>query len=225
MNLSPASWRRQLAVALVCHAARVMPESLARWAEAMRNELVSVGDDREALRWAMGCVSVAHRTRLSHLWLLDVAAIRVAGVLLVLFRAFDVTLPSVMTAAYRLRASGLQEGLGQMTPGDDFQRLIPLMEAIPGWLHVLLLTAGACYLIAGLWILARRRVASLMLLAAVVTEVFSQVLSRPVLAPAGVVVTPSPSVLASVLLPIVFPLLLAVAACSGSRRDSERLHV
>jgi len=36
-------------------------------------------------------------------------------------------------------------------------------------------------------------------------------------------VTPDPSALPAVLLPVVFPRLLVVAAWSGSRRDSELL--
>jgi hypothetical protein len=185
--------------------------------------LAYVADDRSALRWAVGGVGTAYRTRLRHLWLLDVAAIRAAGVLLTLFRAFDVTLPSMMTAAYRLGTVGLTEGLGRMTPGDDYQRLIPLMDAIPAWLHAMLVTAGICYLVTAICLLARRRTASLVLLAGVILEFFSQALSRPILAPADVIVTPNPSVLAAVLLPVVFPLLLAVAAWSGSRRDSDFL--
>lgn len=133
------------------------------------------------------------------------------------------SLPSVMTAAYRLRSVGLTEGLGRMTPGDDYQRLIPLMDAIPAWLHAMLVAAGTCYLITAICLVARRRTASLVLLAGVTIEFSSQALSKPILATAGVIVTPNPSVLAAVLLPVVFPLLLAVAAWSGSRRDSDLL--
>lgn len=72
-----------------------------------------------ALRWAVGATGTAYRTRLGRLWLLDVAAVHACGALLMLFRTFDVALPSVMTAAYRLRAVALTDGLGRMTPGDD----------------------------------------------------------------------------------------------------------
>jgi hypothetical protein len=166
MNPSPVPWRRRLAETLARHAERVMPEALARWAGAMRSELAYVADDRAALRWAIGGVGAAYRTRLRRLWLLDVPAVRAAGVLLTLLRAFDVTLPSVMTGAYRLGSVGLTNGLGGMTPGDDVQRLMPLMDAIPAWLHLVLVAAGVCHLVTAVCLLARRRAASLVLLAA-----------------------------------------------------------
>jgi hypothetical protein len=103
------------------------------------------------------------------------------------------------------------------------RRLIPLMDAIPAWLHVVLVAAGVCYLVTAVCLLARRRAASPVLLAGVTIELCATALSRPILAAVGVVVTPDPPVLAAVLLPVVFPLLLAAAAWSGSRRGSDLL--
>jgi hypothetical protein len=221
MSSSATSWKRRLAQALARHAVRVMPSALAQWARAIGNELAYLTDDRAALRWALGGVGAAYRIRLSHLWLLDIGAIRVAGVLLMLFRAFDVMLPSMMTTAYRLHGDVLTDRLGRMTPGDDYHRLIPLMNAIPAYLHAMLVTAGTCYIVAALCLLARRRTASVLVLAAVVIEFSSQVFSEPILAATGVVVTTNRSVLVAILLPIAFPLLLAGAAWSGSRRGSD----
>ena len=223
MNLPPVSWQRRLAETLARHAVQVMPDALRHWAGAMETELAYVADDRSALRWAAGGVSAAYRTRLRQLCLLDVAAIRTAGVLLTLFRAFDVTLPSVMTAAYRLGALGFTDSLGRVTPGDDYRRLIPLMEAIPGWLHVMLAAAGTCYLVTAILLVARRRRAAWVLLAAVTIECSAGTLARPILASVGVTVTSNPSLVAAVLLPVVFPLVLAAAAWSGSRRDGDVL--
>jgi hypothetical protein len=64
--------RRRLSGALIRHAASVMPSSLRHWADAMRNELAHMADDREALRWAIGCLAAAHVARIRGLWLLDV---------------------------------------------------------------------------------------------------------------------------------------------------------
>ena len=46
-------WRK-IAVALAEHAAR------SPWADAMRRELDYIGDDRAALRWAIGCVGASY---------------------------------------------------------------------------------------------------------------------------------------------------------------------
>ena len=222
MEIPPTPIRR-LANNLVGCAALLMPGALRQWAQAMRNEMAYVASDREAVRWAIGCLGAAFATRMRGLCLLDVRAVRTAGVMLALFCAFDVTLPTAMTVAYRLGALGVTKDLGRTTPGDDYGRLVPLMEAIPAWLHVLLLAAGACYIAAVVCLLGRRRAAYGALLLGVGLGLATRLLSRPILAATGVTVAPDPSFVAAVLLPVVLPLLLAFAAWSGSRRDSNRL--
>jgi len=210
---------RRLADSLVRYAARVIPGVLGHWAQAMQNELAYVADDREALRWATGCVGSAHAARLRHLYLLDIPTVRAAGIVLAAFCAFQMTFATAMTASYRLHALGAMDVMGWMTPGDDYRRFIPLMEAIPAWLHGLLLAAGACYLVATFWLVGRRRAAYLPLLLGVILTLVTRLLERPFIAAVGVVVVPNPSLLSAVLLPIVFPLLLVFAAWSGSRRE------
>lgn len=58
-------WRRW-AVALVRHAASIMPGARSPWADAMRRELDYIGDDPSALRWALGCVLASYRVRMTH---------------------------------------------------------------------------------------------------------------------------------------------------------------
>jgi hypothetical protein len=106
-----------------------------------------------------------------------------------------------------------------MTPGDDYQRLVPLMEAIPAWLHALSVAGGTCYLLAILFLLGRRRAAHFALLAGVSLGLAATILGRPIIAEVGVRAVPNPSFLSAVLLPIVLPLLVALAALSGSRRE------
>ena len=173
------------------------------------------------MRWAIGRLGAAIATRMRRLYLLDVLAVRAAGVMLALFCAADVTLPTAMTAAYRLGALGATQDLGRMTPADDYQRLVPLMEAIPAWLHVLLLAAGACYLVAVVCLLRRRRAAYPALLLGVTLGLATRLLARPIVDATGVTVVASPSFVAAALLPVGLPLLLAFAAWSGSRRDSD----
>jgi len=223
MSTHPDTPRRRISEALIRHAASVMPSALQHWADAMRNELAYMTDDREALRWAIGCLGAAHVARLRGLYLLDVPAVRAVGVVLAAFRAFDTMLPTLLTIAYRLGASGTTERLGRMTPGDDYHRLVPLMEAIPSWVHALSIAGGACYLIAIVCLLGRRRAAHVALLLGVSVEFALKVLGRLIVADVGVAAVPHPSFLAAVLLPVVLPLLLAFAAWSGSRRESNLL--
>jgi len=214
-----ATRTRRLADSLVRYAATVMPGVLGHWAQAMQNELPYVTDDREALRWAISCARSAHAARLRHLYLLDIPTVRAAGVMLAAFCAFEIMFATVMTVTYRLHAVGMTEVLGWITPGDDYRRFIPLMAAIPGWLHGLLVAAGACYLVAVFCLLGRRRGACVPLLLAVGLTLATRMLERPFIDAAGVVVAPNPPLLIAVLMPIVFPLLLAFAAWSGSRRE------
>lgn len=212
--------RRRLSRALMRHVASVMPASQRHWADAMRNELSAMADDRAALRWAIGCIAAACIARMRGLYLLDVAAVRVVGVFLAGFRAFDVVFPTLLTTAYRLGALETTDRLGAMTPGDDYHRLIPLMEAIPTWIHALSIAGGMCYLAAIVFLLRRRRTAYIVLLVGVCIELALKMLGRLLVDHVGVAAVPDPSFLSAVILPFVLPLLLTLAAWSGSRRES-----
>jgi hypothetical protein len=65
MTTLPGRWRR-LAAKLAQHAAWVLPGARSPWADAMRRELDYIGDDRAALRWALGCILASYRARLTH---------------------------------------------------------------------------------------------------------------------------------------------------------------
>jgi hypothetical protein len=68
MNMA-ANRCRRMAVTLVRHAARVMPDVRAKdqpWANAMRRELDYIADNPAALRWALGCVLASYKARLAH---------------------------------------------------------------------------------------------------------------------------------------------------------------
>jgi hypothetical protein len=213
-------WRRRLADVLVRHAARVLPASLGHWGQAMQNEFAYVPDG-EALHWAAGCAAAAHATRLRRLHLLDSVIARSAGAVLMLFCAFDAAFPTMMTLAYRAGSRAVTSGLGRLTPGDDYQRLVPLMTAIPGWLHALAIAAAACHLLALVHLLRRRRSAHVPLLLGVALQLATRVLVQPFRTAAGVVVVENPSFLSSILLPIILPLTLACAAWSGSTEGSK----
>jgi hypothetical protein len=212
----PATIRRS-ANALARAAAWLLPDSQQRWATAMIHEVASIERDREALRWSAGCLYAACLARTRSFYLLDIAAIRWGLVLIATFRALDVSLPTTLTAAYTMRR-GMACGLGELTPGGNVRRLIPLVEAIPIWLHALILIGACCYLSAVVSTCRRQPIAAVFLLLGVASEQLASLAARPIIAEVGVVAMPHSSLIATLILPIVLPLLFAAAAASGSRR-------
>lgn len=214
---SNPSWMRRIAFAVVRAAAQMLPASQQRWAMAMVNETAHLRADGEALRWALGCLYAAGAVRIRSLYLLDVALIRIAATVLATLRMVDVALPTALTLAYTTRES-LASALGQLTPGDDYRRLVPLIEALPMWLHAMLAAAALCYALAGVSTLRRRSTAAGLWLLGVVLEQGASFAARPVLAQVGIVVVPHPSIAAALVLPVIMPLLFATVALSGPPR-------
>jgi hypothetical protein len=204
--------RRRLASVFIQWARQVMPPSGRSWAEAMQNELQHVPDEQQALAWAIGCLAAAYSERLRQWRIFDFLLVRLAVVPFIAFKVFDDLFATLMTAAYRLGAMGATEGFGQMTPGDDYARLIPLMEAIPAWLHGIWVAAAALYLLAAVLFIFRARTAYtfVLVILAVGLEQAAQLFGRPLIAATGVVVNPSPSLVATVVIPFVLPLMIAL---------------
>lgn len=107
---------------------------------------------------------------------------------LIACRVFDAFFATALTIAYRMNRVGAAERLGGRTPGDDYLRLVPLMEAVPWWLHALWVLAGVLYLIAA----------------------------------TGVVVNPTPSAIATIVIPFVLPLALALVLWQSGRTAPPR---
>ena len=143
------------------------------------------------------------------------------SVLMLVLAAGD-TFASALTAAYRLNALRLAEFLGRFTPGDDYRRLIPLMEGLPLWLHALWLLAAACYVLAISRLLSRASFAWVPVLIALALEVTAERNAKPLILAIGVAANPNPSTLA-VALPILLPLLLAAAIWTADLNCREKL--
>ncbi|MGH9647422.1 MAG: hypothetical protein ACRD4E_11445, partial [Bryobacteraceae bacterium] len=99
--------------------------------------------------------------------------------------------------------------LGGMTPGDDYQRLIPLMENVPMWLHGLWISAAALYAITIVRLLGKKRASCVPMLFAMALEVAAHFLERPVIAAIGVAANPNPSAIATIV-PLVLPFCLTL---------------
>jgi hypothetical protein len=149
--------RRRTAQALMRHAARVMPLRKMDWGTAMQNELQAIDDDRVALSWAMGCVIAGYNERLN--LMLQTWYVRSALACLIALLALREFFAPLLILAYRMQYLGLAHFLGLRTAGDDYRRLIPLMDATPAWLPVLWAASGLLYFFA-LWQMLRRNSAS-----------------------------------------------------------------
>ena len=126
---------RLIARALMRHAARVMPSGEKNWGAAMQNELQVIEDDHVALNWAIGCVIVGYGERMNAL--LQTWYARAALALLIGVLALREFFAPLLILAYRTQELGLAHFLGLRTAGDDYRRLIPLMDATPAWLPLL----------------------------------------------------------------------------------------
>lgn len=155
---------RRIALALVAHAAAILPPSRAAWAEAMRHELDHIDSDRDALTWAAGCVlaSYVERSQVTHI--VQTRPARALLALLIATQVLSMLFATVLTVAYRANYLRLARFMGGFTPGDDYRRFIPLMDATPWWVHALWVTASLVFFAAG-WQLLRDRAAAFPLFA------------------------------------------------------------
>jgi hypothetical protein len=215
--VTPTAFRRRLAATLLRWAEWTLPAGRRRWANAMQNELPEIGDDWEAMGWAVGCLAAACGERMQAMRILDNVGVRVIVVLMIAFKVFDDLFATVLTAVYKLSALGAAERLGRMTPGDDYSRLVPLMDAVPLWLHGLWVLSAVLYVAAIVSFVLRRGPGWILALAGLGTEILATQLGRPIIAATGVVVNPNPSVLAAVIFPYVIPIALAVVLWLGGR--------
>jgi hypothetical protein len=180
---------RRVARALMRHAARVMPAGKTDWGVAMQNELEAIADDQVALRWATGCLIAGYSERLNGL--LQTWYARSAVSCLIALLAIREFFAPLLILAYRMHYTELAHFLGLRTAGDDYRRLIPVMDATPPWLPVLWVVAGLLFLIA-LWRMLRRSEASaLLFFLAFALDLIGAVAAKSIEARAGVVVTPN----------------------------------
>ena len=180
---------RLIAKALMRHAARVMPSGEKNWGAAMQNELQVIEDDHVALNWAIGCVIVGYGERMNAL--LQTWYARAALALLIGVLALREFFAPLLILAYRTQELGLAHFLGLRTAGDDYRRLIPLMDATPAWLPLLWVAAGLLFLVA-LWRMLRRMDGSVALFfLAFALDLAGAVAAKSIEASTGVIATPN----------------------------------
>ena len=209
--------RRSLAALLGRHARRALPADRASWAAAIQHETEHVPGDWQALRWASGCVFAAYRERLRAMRLIELGAGRFIVMSIFAVMVVRDFFATALTIAYRTNALGVAARLGGATAGDDFRRLIPLMDAVPLWLHAMWVCAGVLYLMGIGDIVLRRHRVHLFVGAAVVLDLVAEVLSRPIIAATGVMVTPGRSLIVQAV-PFVLPVILALSLWNVDRQ-------
>ncbi len=181
--------RRRAAQVLMRHAARVVPPDKLNWGEAMLNELQAIDDDRVALRWALGCVIAGYWERTNAM--LPSWYARSALACLIALLALREFFAPLLIFAYRTQNLGLAHFLGLRTAGDDYRRLIPVMDATPGWLPLLWVAAGVLFLMA-LWRMLRRMDGAVVLFfLAFALDLAGAVMAKFIERSTGVIVTPS----------------------------------
>jgi hypothetical protein len=161
---------RRIALGLARHAAVIPPSTRSSWAEAIRREVEHIEDDRAALGWAIGSVLASYAERIRGMDVLRTLWAGWALALLALWRALVMFFAPSLTIAYHMHELGIAEILGSRTPGDDYHRFIPLMDAMPSWLLVLWVASGLFYLLAGWRLLRNRRGAFALVAVALLLE-------------------------------------------------------
>jgi hypothetical protein len=186
---------RRVASALMRCAARIMPVARADWSAAMESELQEIEDDGVALRWALGCAAAGCRERASAI--LQTWYFRSGLGLLIALLALRELFAPLLIFAYRMNYLGLAHFLGLRTAGDDYRRLIPLMDATPAWLPVFWLASGLLYFFALWQMLHRNRVSYIPFVLAFGLDTVGELTAMSLEASTGVAAGPIPLIRAA----------------------------
>lgn len=135
-----------IARALVDLAAWSLPTQRADWAAAMRAELEYVAD-RSAFVWALGCLRTALGERFLATSLLEIRAVRWALALWLGYQATEILCDVALALSYKAPQLGLAALLSHCAQGEDYQRMIPFLDATTYW------TLGAWTVVSGLYVL------------------------------------------------------------------------
>lgn len=219
MNPRPPILRR-IALALMTHAAAVLPPERSVWAQGMSHELQHIESDLEAFTWATGCVLASYVERSRVATLLDTWYARAFLALLIARQVISMLFATVLTVAYRQHYLGVAAFMGGFTPGDDYRRFIPLMDPPNWWLHGLWVTAAVLYFASG-WLLQRKRQSAFPLFAAAwVLGTVANLISRSSAAYQQVFSFPTPMFTRDYLVPAasaLLPVFIAAALWAHNR--------
>jgi hypothetical protein len=141
---------RRLANQVVCVAMSVSPREREEWAQAMSREIDEIPNDREALRWALGCLQASCHERLKSMRLTSWWPVRWGMALWIALLAVDTLFYAGITLTYKL---------GLFIEQYPYPQNVPLLEVTPIWEPILALVVGAVFFLAIVLILRRSRAA------------------------------------------------------------------
>jgi hypothetical protein len=136
--ISTSAWRRRLAKKVLYHSAVLLPPQRSSWAAAMRMEAEYIDDDREALSWALGSVQAGFAARLRELQAHRMLTIHSFAVLWIVMFIISSTFNVSIALATRLRLQGMASAMGRLIEGFRYDRYVPLADAMPTTLFVLM---------------------------------------------------------------------------------------
>lgn len=145
----------------------IAPPDRRDWAIAMTRELDVIRDEQGALNWALGCFIACLVERIRSMRILTIGLRLALAGACALF-ALGAALPVALILAYRNGWTAQLDSLEGSLVGDDYARLLPLLESVSSWQVGAGLTAVALYLLAGGLIIFRRASASWVFAAVVV---------------------------------------------------------
>jgi len=137
-----------LPAAVVDLAVSCLPAHRADWAAAMRAEVDHMSDRRCAWLWALGCLRAGLSERFRAKPLLDSRVVRWTVSLWLAYRAGDLLCNAGFILTYKNPQWGLQGLFGDCVQDEDYQRVIPFLNATTYG------TLGAWLLISALYALA-----------------------------------------------------------------------
>jgi hypothetical protein len=169
-------WLSNQVIRIAMH---VSPCEREEWAQAMSREVEEIPSDREALRWALGCLQTSCHERLKSMRLTSWWPVRWGMALWIALLAVDTLAYAGITLTYKLQAWRAIPILGLLK--EHYHWNVPLLEVTPLWEPMLALVAGVVFLLAIVLILRRSRVALGAVVApfAIILLHFAVSISRP----------------------------------------------
>ena len=112
------------------------------------------------------------------MYLIDTWHVRAFLALAIGVEVLSMLFATALTGAYRLHYLGVAAFLGAFTPGDNYRRFIPLINATPWWIHGLWLAAATLFVVSALQLLRKSLAAFPLFAAAWVLGTVGNLLSR-----------------------------------------------
>jgi hypothetical protein len=141
----PSGWLTRKIIRI---AMRLAPRARLEWAEAMTREADSIPGQRDALRWAFGCLHAICHERLKSMRLTNLWPVRWGMALWMALLAIETLGSAGTTLAYKLGLYPLSEHWN-----------VPLLNVTPFWEPMATLAIGVTFVLAMVLILRRSRAA------------------------------------------------------------------